>query len=134
MARSAAAVIRSAPAVRGRTLGRRPALVAVAAFVCLAASCSRQADVRQEQFVGKWKSSRLATPLHMYQNGEWEIKTDEERVLQYGVWQLQGRRMIWSIKMDGSLSHDENAILSVGQQRFELRERDGSVTLFERLD
>jgi hypothetical protein len=109
--------------------------VAAAAMVWLAAACSGEPSPRHEQFVGKWKSSRLATtPLYLHQNGEWEIRTDEDRVLQYGVWQLQDRRMVWSIKMDGRLEHDENAVLSVRPGRFELRERNGSVTVFERLD
>lgn len=104
------------------------------AVVLLAAACSGQPDLRHEQFVGKWKSSRLATPLYLHKNGEWEIRTDEDSVLQYGVWQLQGKRMVWSIKVDGRLNHDENAVLSVAQKRFELREANGSVTVFERLE
>jgi hypothetical protein len=106
---------------------------AIAATVLVAAGCG-QAAPRHEQFVGKWKSSRLATPLHLHQNGEWEIRTAEDSVLQYGVWQLQDRRLVWTIKMDGKLSHDANAVLSVDKRRFELRERNGSVTVFERLD
>ena len=70
----------------------------------------------------------------MYKNGEWEIRTEEDSVLQFGVWQLDGRRIVWSIKMEGRLDHEENAVVSVAQRRFELRERDGSVTVFERLD
>ena len=129
MARDAAAVMRAV----SRSM-RPMALAAAAALVLQAAACSGQPAPRHEQFVGKWKSSRLATPLHLHRSGEWEIRTDEDQVLQYGVWQLQDRRMVWSIKMDGRLNHDENAVLSVGQRRFELRERNGSVTVFERLD
>ena len=112
---------------------RRRSFVAAAASVAFVTGCSQSAP-RNEQFVGKWKSSRLATPLHMYKNGEWEIRTEEGSVLQFGVWQLDGRRMVWGIKMEGRLDTEANAVLSVDQRRFQLRERDGSVTVFERLD
>jgi hypothetical protein len=133
MARNAAALMRGATTVLSSVARRRRSFVAAAAIALLSAGCGQSAP-RQEQFVGKWKSSRLATPLHMYKNGEWEIRTEEDSVLQFGVWQLDGRRIVWSIKMEGRLDHEENAVLSVGQRRFELRERDGSVTVFERLD
>ena len=134
MARDAAPVMRADLMVCGRVSRPMP-FVAAAAMVWLASACSGEPSPHHEQFVGKWKSSRLATtPLYLHQNGEWEIRTGEDRVLQYGVWQLQDRRIMWTIKMDGRLNHDENAVLSVRQGRFELRERDGSVTVFERLD
>ena len=120
------------PAATGR---RRIAAAALAALLALAGACSRQPEPRPEQFVGQWKSSRMATmPLHMHANGEWEIKADEGNAVQYGVWQVQGRRMLWTVRMDGRITHDENAILSVGPQKFELREQDGSITRFERID
>jgi len=119
MARHAAAL--NGPARRG----------AAALALALLAACS--ADPRPEQFAGKWKSSRLATPLHLHGNGEWEIRADDGGVLQYGVWQLKGRSFIWSIRQDGRLAHDPNPIVAVKPDRFELRERDGSVTVFQRL-
>lgn len=117
-------------------MARRAAPLMAAAALCaaLVPGCSREPQPRHDQLVGKWKSSRLATPLYLHTNGEWEIRTEDERVLQYGVWQLQGRHIVWSIRMDGRLAHDENTILSVRPGRFELRERDGSVTRFDRLD
>ena len=133
MARDAAPLMQAALRGFGR-MWRDVSFKAAAALLVLAAACSPHAELRPEQFVGKWKSSRSATPLHLHTNSEWEITTLEGHVLQYGVWQLQDRRMVWSIKMDGRLNHDENPVLSVAQQRFELRERDGSVTVFERLD
>lgn len=108
---------------------------ALAALLALAGACSRAPEPRAEQFVGQWKSSRLATmPLHMHANGEWEIKADEGNAVQYGVWRVQGRRMLWTVRMAGRITHDENAILLVAPQKFELREQDGSVTRFERID
>jgi hypothetical protein len=122
--------------VRNSSAVRRCLIVtALTALATFAVACSRQPEPRAEQFVGQWKSSRLATmPLDMRANGEWEIKAEEGKPLQYGVWQVQGRRMVWTIRIDGRITHDENAIVAVGPQKFELREQDGSVTRFERID
>lgn len=117
------------------TARNRVVAAAMVALLVLAGSCSRQPEPRAEQFVGQWKSSRLATmPLDMRADGEWEIKAEAGKPLQYGVWQVQGRRMLWTVRIDGRITHDENAILSVGPQKFELREQDGSVTRFERIE
>jgi hypothetical protein len=103
----------------------------IACVLALLAAC--QPQPKAEQFAGKWKSSRLTTPLHLSANGEWEIRGDDDQVLQYGVWQVKDRTFIWSVKLDGQLQHDPNAIVSMDAKRFELRERDGSVTRFDRL-
>lgn len=111
------------------------AATVLAASLAVLGACSRQPEPRPEHFVGQWKSSRLAAlPLHLHGNGEWEIKAAEGPPLQFGIWQVEGRRMLWTIRIDGRMTHDENAILSVGKRQFELRERDGSVTRFERID
>jgi hypothetical protein len=115
------------PAALKRRRGLALALLCGAAL----AACSPQP--RPEQFAGAWKSSRLTTPLHLHPNGEWEIRTAEGAVLQYGVWQLRDRTFVWSIRQDGGLLHDPNPIVAVKADRFELRERDGSVTVFQRL-
>lgn len=112
-------------------------IAALAALVLAASAlpaCGGRAP-QAEQFVGKWRSSRMATaPLELLANGEWEIRAADGQVMQYGVWQLDGRRIFWTIKQGERLQHDANAILSVDARRFELRESDGSVTRFERLD
>lgn len=94
-----------------------------------------QKKLEPSQFVGSWRSSRLSTPLLMRGNGEWEIRSGDERVLQYGVWRLDGQRLVWTIRDDrGQVTHDANTILSVEPRRFVLAERDGSKTSFDRLD
>lgn len=99
----------------------------------LLAAC--QPQWKPEQFAGKWKSSRVSTPLYLHPNGEWEIRNNEGRVLQYGIWQLQDRSILWTIRTgDGQVMHEANPIVSVAERRFELRETDGSLTKFERLD
>jgi hypothetical protein len=135
MARDPAQLTVRVVADSAATSRRRRTAAALAVLLALAGACSRQPEPRSGQFVGQWKSSRIATmPLHMHANGEWEIKADEGNAVQYGVWQIQGRRILWTVRMDGRITHDENAILSVGPQQFELREQDGSVTRFERID
>ncbi len=117
-----------------RGLWLAAARLLIVALAVLAGACGGKAEPAAASFVGQWKSSRLATALHLYGNGDWEIKGDDGRVLQYGVWQLQGMRMVWTIKLNGRVQQDVNAIVSVGPRQFELREMDGAVTRFDRID
>ena len=110
-------------------------LALVGVGMILAQGCSQPAAPKAEQFVGKWQSSRLASlPLTMGSTGEWEIMGEGGLALQYGVWRVEGQRMLWTIRIDGRVEHDVNTILKVESQRFELREADGSTTQFTRLD
>ena len=88
------------------------------------------------QFVGQWRSSRMnSAPVHLHANGDWEIRSpDDDKVMQFGVWEVKNHSVVWYIKQDGRLAREGNAIVSVDRNRFELRERDGSITRFERLD
>jgi len=107
----------------------------VAALLAVAVLAACQPRWKADQFHGKWKSSRLATPLYLHDSGEWEIREDGGRALQYGVWRLQDGGILWSVRTsDGRLVHDANPIVSVGERRFVLREQDGSLTKFERLN
>lgn len=105
-----------------------------APLVVLALLAACQQQLKPDQFAGKWQSSRSTAPLMLHANGEWEIRDSDDHVLQYGVWQLRERTLIWSIKLDKQLQHDANAIVSVQKNTFELRERDGSLTRFERIE
>jgi hypothetical protein len=109
-------------------------LAGLAMVPVLLAACQKKLEAAQ--FVGQWKSSRLTlTPLHLLPNGEWEIRTSEGKVLQYGLWQLDGQRLVWTVRDDnGDLTRDVNPVVSVEARRFVLRERDGSQTTFDRLD
>jgi hypothetical protein len=99
---------------------------------CLLGACSHKSPPAQE-FVGVWTSSRTTTPINMYANGEWEIKSGDGHVMQYGVWQVVDDNIMWSYKNGGAILHDINPILSVGHDKFELRERDSTVTTFTRV-
>lgn len=100
-----------------------------------AALTACQKKLEPSQFVGTWKSSRLSTPLLMRENGDWEIRSADDGVLQYGVWRLDGQRLIWTVRdAYGQVTHDANTVLSAEPRRFVLAERDGSKTSFDRLD
>ena len=109
------------------------ALVALAISSSLSA-CSGPEPLEAKSFVGKWKSSRATTPVYLYENGEWEIKTDEGAVLQYGVWQIKGRNFLWSYKIGSDIGHDVNTVLLAKPREFKLKEGDGSSTTFRKLE
>lgn len=107
------------------------------ALLVLAASlgaCSKQESIKDQSFVGKWHSSKATAPIRMDENGEWELLTTEGGVTQYGVWQYFDNKLMWSIMVDGYMHHDVNSVLSANPKEFKLRERDGSVTTFSKLD
>lgn len=97
-------------------------------------ACSGRETLAEKNFVGKWKSSRASTPIYLYDNGEWEIKSDDGTILQYGVWQLKGQNILWSYKVDSSIGHDINPVLSVTSREFKVRESDRTTTTFSKLD
>lgn len=115
-------------------------LVLTVMFVLIATlnGCSGRETLHEKDFVGKWKSSKVTTPVYLYENGEWEIMTNGGEVLQYGVWQITNNQIMWSTIIKDHYSdhfgHDINAILSVTPREFQLRESDQSITTFTRLD
>lgn len=112
---------------------RRAALACGLLAALSLAACGKKLEAKL--FVGKWKSSRLSTPLVMSADGDWEIRTEDGTVLQYGVWQLEGERLMWTIRYPGGkVEHDDTAVLSVDKKAFAVRERDGSRTSFTRID
>lgn len=125
--------------MRGRRWAPRRAVLTqglVLAMSLTLGACSRTPQWTADQFVGRWKTSRLATrPIELHANGEWEIRSGSGGdVVQYGVWHLQDRTLVWTFRTDSGVMHDTNPILSVSPGRFELRESDGSVTRFERVN
>jgi hypothetical protein len=103
--------------------------------LCLTA-CSKEPKFVAQQFVGVWKSSRLASrPLHLLANGDWEIRSGSDASpLQYGVWQVDGKAILWTYRVNGNSVHDRNPIVSAEPHIFVLREKDGSLTRFDRLE
>jgi len=100
----------------------------------LLGGCGSGSAAKEASFVGKWQSSRLSTPLVMHANGEWEVLREDGSAFQFGVWQYADDAIVWSFKQDGRIGHDTNKVLSVTPKEFSVRERDGSTTVFRRLD
>ena len=89
--------------------------------------------ISEDDFVGKWQSSRAVTPIHLAANGEWEIRQDDGTVLQYGLWRYEEKQIIWNVMQAGRLVSDRNPVLLVAPMQFHLKEADGAVTVFRRL-
>jgi hypothetical protein len=109
-------------------------MLALYVAATLLGGCRGADAVSERAFVCKWKSSRLATPLFIYANGEWETKTEEGGILQYGVWQYEKDRIVWTIKMKDRITKDPDAVTSVKPSEFKVRESDGSITTFSRME
>lgn len=112
----------------------KPVIALLFAAALALYGCSGRDSITDKSFVGKWKSSKMATPVYLYPNGEWEIKTDDGAILQYGVWEYKDKKIIWSYKVDSYMGHDPNAVLSVTTREFKLQEADRSTTTFSKLD
>lgn len=120
--------------MRKRSPGRFGKFSVLAVLVgLLLGACKGQVQPSAASFVGKWQSSKLTTPLHLYDNGEWEIKNDNGGVLQYGLWAYQDSRIIWHFKSAGQIGREVNPVESVNASEFRLRE-GGQITVFKRLD
>lgn len=114
--------------------GRRFGLSLLAILAGLAYFKWAGKPVAASDFVGTWQSSRTLTPLHLAANGEWEIRSAEGAVLQYGVWRYEDKKIIWTFKQGSRIFDDANPVLSVAPKEFTLRERNGSTTLFRRVE
>lgn len=110
-------------------------LVAVTWIVLAVTSgCTKKESLYSEKdFVGKWESSRVTTPVHLYEDGEWELITESDEVQQYGVWLYSDNKILWTVRVNGKIHHDPNPVLSATANEFQLREKDGSVTTFRRI-
>jgi len=100
----------------------------------LLAACSGKDVATEKSFVGKWKSSKLETPVYLYENGDWEIKKDDGAVLQFGVWEYKNKNITWSYKINSYIGHDTNPVLSANSEEFQVRESDGTTTTFSKLE
>ena len=113
----------------------RPLTTLVLWIVCVTFyACSSRDTIVENNFVGKWKSSRSTTPLFLNENGSWEIKTYEGAVLQYGIWEYKDKKITWVYKVGTKIHRDVNEVLMVKQRQFKLRESDGSLSVFDKLD
>jgi len=110
------------------------AFTAILFLIATLNGCSNRDVYTEKNFAGKWQSSRVTAPIYLYETGEWEIITDDGASQQYGIWQYKQNRIMWTVRVDHRIIHDTNAVLSATAKEFKLRERDGSVSTFSRLD
>jgi len=94
-------------------------------------ACGARHPVSPSSFVGKWASSKIDKPIYLYGNGEWEIKRDDGRVWQYGIWDYRDGCIVWRHQEGSQISTEVNAVVSLTDTEFRLREA-GQVTTFQR--
>lgn len=110
------------------------AVMALALFMMLVA-CDKLSGVNKQSFVGKWQSTRMVTtPVFLMDNGEWEIRNDSGKAMQYGTWDYKDSQIIWYYQSGKEMIRDPNKVLSMKPGEFKLKEQDGSITTFSRLD
>lgn len=97
-------------------------------------ACTQTNPLSEKSFVGNWHSSKSTTPIRLDENGEWELLSKDNKIIEYGVWQYFDNKLMWSMDNDGAVRHDVNLVISADAKEFKLRERDGSVTTFSRLN
>jgi len=107
--------------------------VVIAIFVGIY-SLQKKQTYKESDFVGKWVTSRTMTPIHLYANGEWEIKQEDDTVLQYGVWRYEPGYLVWVNKQGDQFINDRDPVVSVAKDQFQVKEADGSLTAFKRTD
>lgn len=113
---------------------RRQLVWACLSAALAAAACSPTEALDEKRFVGQWQSSRATYPIYLHENGEWEIRSGAGSVLQYGVWRYQKNHIVWTYRFEGQVLHEPNAVISVTENEFRLREQDRSATVFTRVD
>lgn len=114
----------------GRRLRSAKLLLLASLLLGALSACQR---IGERDFVGKWQSSRAVTPIHLAANGEWEIRQDDGRVLQYGIWRYADKKLVWSFKQGERVIDDPTVVLAVEAREFRIRERNGATTVFRRL-
>lgn len=111
-------------------------ILIVLSIAILPIACGEQEKLSEASFIGKWRSSKIAAPFHLHSNGEWEMKLGEDKVIEYGVWQLVGKNIMWSYKDQNrnKIMHDLDPIVALTPMSFKVRENDGAITTFTRLE
>lgn len=108
-------------------------LALIVVLAVTGSGCAEKDLYSSKDFVGKWESSRVTTPVYLHDDGEWELKTEAGEVQQYGIWNYSNNQILWTVRVNGRIQHDPNPVVSMTATEFQLREKNGSVTTFHRL-
>ena len=117
--------------------------VAVVALLALASCGGEKIGDRPPEFVGAWTAVRRGAlwRVELRENGRFRAKPDDPMAgaTKEGEWGVDGDKMLWSytdsesrIKTVLAGVDEENEILKVDKDTFELIERDGSRTRYTR--
>jgi hypothetical protein len=80
-------------------------------------------------FVGTWLSSRAGTTISLYPNGAWQLGPNR-----WGRWSVRDSFLVWTYESTHHIGEDVNPILHVGADEFSIRETNGSITVFTRVN
>jgi len=94
---------------------------------------TRQATNRSacdpDSFVGTWLSSRAGTTITLHPNGTWRLGSNCS-----GRWSVRSSCLVWTYESAHHIGEDVNPILYADAGEFSIRETDGSVTVFMRVN
>lgn len=96
-------------------------------------ACGAKTQATHAFFVGKWKSSKLSMPVVLLDNGEWEIRSENGDVLQYGLWEYRGDSIVWRFKRGSETLTEVNPVIYAKDREFRLEE-GGQTTVFLRIE
>ena len=85
-------------------------------------------DYDENSFLGSWYSTRAQKIISIIRGGKWKMVT------QTGGWSLEDGSFVWTYSDLGPRVKDKNRILHVGKRKFVLKEPDGSVTVFFKIN
>jgi hypothetical protein len=116
----------------------RYAFLCLAVYSCLGGlvACRQDAMPQASHIIGVWNSSRMnSRSVHLLANGEWEVRdAGSPKPLQFGLWRIEGRWLVWTYKRGALVILDKTQFESFEHRGFTLREQDGSLTRFTRVD
>ncbi|HLA35676.1 MAG TPA: hypothetical protein VJ001_12495 [Rhodocyclaceae bacterium] len=117
-------------------IGKIKSIAILLSMAILLVACDEQEKLSEASFIGKWRSSKIPVPFYLHANGEWEIRLGEGEVMEYGVWQVVGKNILWSYKDQNrnSIMHDLDPVVALTPISFKVRENDGAITTFTRLE
>lgn len=110
-------------------------IYAILAFCLISCSAPDESEplLTETYFFGKWKSSKLNSPICFDSHNEWEIKKFNGDIYQYGMWHYENKKLTWTYKIGEGFYTDVDEVILIDKDSFLLREADRTLTKFYRL-